>query len=221
MLITTPASPSPAPSYTYSVQFNDDVALADGPINHSFLDGYLNISSENFKSASVVIEVRASASVYDVSAEYTYNLELYYCCLDGFTSFNVNPSSSPVYLYDGSTLEFEASSSHTRENCIVQYTCFYDAALSPDFCSFFDAAQGRWSFSTTDKTTYPPGSYKISIRFGFQENEDPDFIPPEMSYDLTLSNLCSPETITVPEATEMLFYAYNGDEDTLSFTAAF
>ena len=42
-----------------------------------------------------------------------------------------------------------------------------------------------------------------------------------MSYDLTLFDNCSLETITVPEATEMLSYTYNGDEDILSFTVAF
>ena len=154
--VTTPASPSPAPTYTYSLQFEEVAPLADGLKYDNFFveEGYLYIEvSENFGNASVVIELRASASVYGVSATYTYNLEIYYCSHDSFTDSGVDPTSSPEYIYDGSTLEFQAYStlSHTRvEECTVQFTCVRDDYLSPDFCSFFDTAQGRWSFSTTD-----------------------------------------------------------------------
>ena len=152
--VTTPASPSPAPTYTYSLQFEEVAPLADGlKYDYFLVEGEsIIIGSENFRNAFVVIELRASASVYGVSATYTYNLEIYYCSHDSFTDSGVDPTSSPEYIYDGSTLEFQAYStlSHTREECTVQFTCVRDDYLSPDFCSFFDTAQGRWSFSTTD-----------------------------------------------------------------------
>ena len=103
---------------------------------------------------------------YDSSKQmHTFQLTLFDPCSLVTVSIPADSQTDPPdHTYSGTT-SLTATYTASPPKCSLEYACKVPAASGTDLCAIgiMDPASGVFELSTTDKATYPPGSYQVDI----------------------------------------------------------